>query len=71
VNKKLDGQRKRKPEKRYIQRGKLLPKEYKWEGKWAKKEKKKGRATRGIITGVKLEIKKRKKKKDAWNEKFI
>jgi hypothetical protein len=38
-------------------RGKSLPKEYKWEGPGAKREKKKGRATGGIITGVKLRIK--------------
>jgi hypothetical protein len=31
----------------------LLPKKYKWEGQGAKTEKKKGRATGSIITGVK------------------
>jgi hypothetical protein len=44
---------------------KSLPKESKWEG----------RATGGIITGVKLGIKekrqKRERKKNAWKEKFI
>jgi hypothetical protein len=39
------------------QRGKLLPKEYKSEGQGAKREKKKGRSTGGIITGVTLGIK--------------
>jgi hypothetical protein len=29
------------------QRGKSLPKEYKWEGRWAKREKKKGNSYRG------------------------
>jgi hypothetical protein len=36
---------------------KLLPKEYKCECQEAKRGKKKGRAARGIITGVKLGIK--------------
>jgi hypothetical protein len=36
---------------------KTLPKGYKWKSQWAKREKKKGRATEGIITGVKLGIK--------------
>jgi hypothetical protein len=55
--------------------GKSLPKEYKREGQGAKREMKKGRATGGIITAVKLGIKKndkkREKKKHAWKEKFI
>jgi hypothetical protein len=51
------------------QRGKSLPKEYEWEGRGTKGEKKKGRATGGIITGVKLGIKeKRQEKKE---EKLI
>jgi hypothetical protein len=33
-------------------KGKSLPKEYKREGQESKREKKKGRATGGIITGV-------------------
>jgi hypothetical protein len=36
---------------------KTLPKDYKWKSQWAKREKKKGRATEGIITGVKLGVK--------------
>jgi hypothetical protein len=42
------------------QRGKSLPKEYKWEGQGPKREKKKGRAAGGIITGVKLGIKEKR-----------
>jgi hypothetical protein len=36
---------------------KSLPNEYKWECQGAKREKKKGRAIGGIITGMKLGIK--------------
>jgi hypothetical protein len=52
----------------------LLPKEYKWEGQEAIREKKKGRATGGIITGVKLGIEEKRQEKgeeEAWKEKFI
>jgi hypothetical protein len=45
------------------QREKSLPKEYKWEGRGAKREKKKGTATAGIIKGVKLGIKEKRQKK--------
>jgi hypothetical protein len=45
------------------QRGKSLQKDYKWEDQGAKREKKKGRATRGIITGVKLGIKEKRQEK--------
>jgi hypothetical protein len=44
-------------------RGKSLPKEYKWESQGAKREEKKGRATGGIITGVKLGIKEKRQEK--------
>jgi hypothetical protein len=40
-----------------------LPKEYKWEGQWAKGERKRGRAAGGIITGVKLGIEEKQKEK--------
>jgi hypothetical protein len=54
VNKKVDGQRKRKPEEKH-KREKLPPKEYlKWKRQGAKRENKEGRATGGIITEVKL-----------------
>jgi hypothetical protein len=44
---------------------KSLPKEYKWEGQGAKREKKKGRATGGITIGVKLGFnEKRQEKKE-------
>jgi hypothetical protein len=46
MNKKVDGQRKLKPEKKH-KRGKSLPKEYNWKGQGAKREKKKERATGG------------------------
>jgi hypothetical protein len=36
---------------------KTLPKDSKWKSQWAKREKKKGRATGGIITRTKLGIK--------------
>jgi hypothetical protein len=52
VNKKVDGQRKRKPEKKR-----------KGEGQGAKREKEKGRVTGGIITGVKLGIKEKRQEK--------
>jgi hypothetical protein len=45
------------------QRGKLLPKEYKWEGQGTKREEERGRATGGIITGVKLGIKEKRQEK--------
>jgi hypothetical protein len=45
------------------QRGKSLPKEYKWKGQGAKREKKKERAARGLITGVKLGIKEKRQEK--------
>jgi hypothetical protein len=45
------------------QREKSLPKEYTWEGQGAKREKKKGRSTGGIITGVKLGIKEKRQEK--------
>jgi hypothetical protein len=41
------------------QRRKLLPKEYKWEGRGAKR-KEKGKSYRRIITGVKLGIKEKR-----------
>jgi hypothetical protein len=50
------------------QRGKSLPKEYKWEDQGAKREKRTGRATGGIITGVKLEIKE-KGEEEGWMER--
>jgi hypothetical protein len=54
VNKKVDGQRKRKPEKKHkgerLQMGRLRD----------KREKKKGRATGGILTEVKLAIKEKR-----------
>jgi hypothetical protein len=37
---------------------KSLPKEYKWEAQGAKREKKKGSAPRGIMTGVNWGLKK-------------
>jgi hypothetical protein len=40
-----------------------LPKEYKWEGQWAKRERKRARAAGGIITGVKLVIEEKRKEK--------
>jgi hypothetical protein len=40
-----------------------LPKEYKWEGQWAKRERKRGRAAGGIITWVKLGIEEKQKEK--------
>jgi hypothetical protein len=45
------------------QRGKSPPKEYKWESQGAKKRKEKGKATGGIITGVKLGIKEKRPEK--------
>jgi hypothetical protein len=45
------------------QREKSLLKEYKWEGRGAKREKKTGTATVGIIKGVKLGIKEKRQKK--------
>jgi hypothetical protein len=42
--------------------GKLLPKKNKWECQGAKQEKKKGRAAGGIITGVKLGIKEKRRR---------
>jgi hypothetical protein len=45
------------------QRGKSLPKEYKWDSRGAKREKKKGTATAGIIKGVKLGIKEKRQEK--------
>jgi hypothetical protein len=73
VNKKVDGRRKRKPEKKHEGESRY-PKEYKWEGQGAKREKKKG-AIGGIIIGansaLKKSDKKRENKKDAWKEKFI
>jgi hypothetical protein len=42
---------------------KLLPKKHKWEGQGAKREKKKGRATGGVIRGMKLGIKEKRQEK--------
>jgi hypothetical protein len=57
------------------QRGKSLPKKYKWEGQVAKSDKKKGRATGGIMAGVKLGIKEKRQEKGeevgSMEEKFI
>jgi hypothetical protein len=50
--------------RKVAQRGKSLSKEYKWEGQVTKKEKKKGRATGGMITGVKLGIKEKRQEKE-------
>jgi hypothetical protein len=63
VNKKVDGQRKRKPEKKHKRESHYRNSRYKWEGQGAKREKKKGRATGGIITGVKLGIKEKRQEK--------
>jgi hypothetical protein len=41
-------------------KGKVATEEYKWKGQGAKREKKKGRVTGGIITGVKLGIKEKR-----------
>jgi hypothetical protein len=46
VNKKVDGQRKRKPEKKHRGESRYR-KSYKWEGQGTKKEKKKERAIGG------------------------
>jgi hypothetical protein len=40
-----------------------LPKEYKWEGQWAKRERKRRRAAGGIITGLKLGIEEKRNEK--------
>jgi hypothetical protein len=45
------------------QRGKSLPKEYKWEGQGAKREKRKREELPRIITGVKLGIKEKRQEK--------
>jgi hypothetical protein len=45
------------------QRGKSLPKEYKWEDQGTKEKRNKGRATGGIITEVKLGIKEKRQEK--------
>jgi hypothetical protein len=42
---------------------KSLPKAYKWQGEGAKREKKKKKATEGIITGVKLGIEEKRQEK--------
>jgi hypothetical protein len=42
---------------------KTIPKEYKWEGHGAKREKKKGRDAKEIITGLKLRIKEKRQEK--------
>jgi hypothetical protein len=42
---------------------KSLPKGYKWVGQGTKREKKRERATGGIITGVKLGIKEKRQEK--------
>jgi hypothetical protein len=57
VYKKVDEQSKQNGKKH--NGGKSLPKEYKWKGQEAKREKKKGRATGGI-TGVKLGTKEKR-----------
>jgi hypothetical protein len=54
---------------------KLLPNEYKWKCQGVKRGKKKGRATGGIITTVKLGIKEKRQEKgeeeDVWKETYI
>jgi hypothetical protein len=62
VNKKSRWTKKTETRKE-AQRGKSLPRDYKWEDEGAKREKKKERATRGITTGVKLGIKEKRQKK--------
>jgi hypothetical protein len=54
VNKKVDGQRKRKPEEKHKRESCYRKSTYKWKRQGAKREKKKERATGGIITEVKL-----------------
>jgi hypothetical protein len=58
VNKKVYGQRKRKPEKKH--KGESSYGRVQMERSRGKKEKKKGRVTGGIITGVKLGIKEKR-----------
>jgi hypothetical protein len=58
VNKKVDGQRKRKPETKHKGEKRCRNK---WEGQEAKREKKNRRTTGGIITGVNLRIKEKRK----------
>jgi hypothetical protein len=57
VNKKSRWTKKKTETRKEAQRGKSLPRDHKWEDEGAKREKKKGRATGGIITGVKVGIK--------------
>jgi hypothetical protein len=57
VNKKVDGQRKRKREKKH--KGERIQR-IQMERSRGKKRIKKGRATGGIITGVKMEIKEKR-----------
>jgi hypothetical protein len=59
MNKKVHAQRKRKPEKKH--KGEVATERVQ-KGR-SKREKKKGRATGGIITGVKLEIKEKRQEK--------
>jgi hypothetical protein len=66
VNKKVDGQRKRKPEKKHEGES-LFRKSTNGKIK-GQKGKKKGRATGGIITGVKLGIKEKRQEKGEEEE---
>jgi hypothetical protein len=73
MNKKVDGQRKRKPEKKH-KSGKSLSKEYNWKGQGVKgqKEKRKRNELPGeIITGVKLGIKEKGEEERCIAKKFI
>jgi hypothetical protein len=68
VNKEVDGQRKRNPEKKYKGESRYRKSR---NGKVKGQKKKKGRAIGKIITAVKLEIKKsdkKREKKDIWKK---
>jgi hypothetical protein len=51
--------------------GKLPPKKYKWEGEGAKRERKKGIATGGVIIVVKLGIKEEKGEEEGCMERKV
>jgi hypothetical protein len=51
------------------QRVKWLPKEYKWDDQGAKREKKEGRSTEGIITEVKLGIQEKREEEGCMERK--
>lgn len=51
-------------EKNWEKLEKRLPKEYKWKCRPAKREKKRGRASGGIITGVRIDIEVKEREED-------